>query len=984
MTPIITPQAFITKWSSSKLKERSGSQEHFIDLCRLLGEPTPADVDPDGTWYTFERGAKKTGGGDGWADVWKRGHFAWEYKGKHKDLDAALKQLQLYAIALENPPILVVSDMETIRIHTNFTNTVQDVRAFSLDDLEKPEVRQVLKWVFTDPERLRPGVTREQITEQAAKEFAGLAHRLHERGYDPQRVAHFTNKILFCMFAEDIEILPKGLFSKMLEAGAKDPSRFVPMAQGLFQAMQKGGFFGADAIDWFNGGLFDDDDVLPLDADELKMAIRASRLDWSDIEPSIFGTLFERGLDPVKRSQLGAHYTDRQSIMRIVEPVVLQPLWAEWEGVKEDIKAKLAKADSAKTKASVTKAMGEAKGLYETFLRRLADYRVLDPACGSGNFLYLALLGLKDLENRVILDAEVLGLPRAFPRVGPQCVMGIELNAYAAELARVTIWIGQIQWMVRQGWSVQKNPILQKLDQVANRDALLNEDGTEAEWPRADAIVGNPPFLGGAKLIPELGEDYVSLLRTIFKGRVPGGADLVTYWFEKARAQVDQTTGVKAGLVATNSIRGGSNRKVLERIKDTCLIFDAWSDEPWVLEGAAVRVSLICFGTRIEGQPLMLNGRLVSDIFADLTGPQIDVTDGTASLAVDLTVAAQLADNLGVAFQGAKQNGAFDIEGDLARKWLQMPTNPNGRHNSDVLRPSCNGFDLTRRSRDLWAIDFSVELSEAEAALYEAPFEYVLRNVKPERENAPSAELRRFWWRHGRPRVAMRAALAGLPRFIATCIHAKYRLFIWLDASVLPDHALVAIAREDDATFGILHSRFHEAWALRLGTSLEDRPRYTPSTTFETFPFPQGLTPDIPAANYVGDPRAVAIAEAARRLNELRENWLNPPDLVKRVPEVVPNYPDRVLPVDEKAAQELKKRTLTNLYNQKPTWLIKAHEALDTAVAAAYGWDPAISDEEALQRLFELNQARSSIKPAETVAPKAKRGRKPQTLVERS
>lgn len=958
--PSLLPKEFIARWRASKLKERSASQSHFNDLCALLGEPTPTSADPDGTWYTFERGAKKTGGGDGWADVWKRGHFAWEYKGKHKDLDAALKQLQLYAIALENPPILVVSDMETIRIHTNFTNTVQDVRVFTLDDIESPETLRILKWIFTDPERLKPGVTREAITERAAQEFASLAHRLRERGYEPQRVAHFTNKLLFCMFAEDIEILPKGLFSKMLEVGAKDPSRFVPMTQSLFQAMQKGGFFGADAIDWFNGGLFDDDDVLPLNANELKIALRASRLDWSDIEPSIFGTLFERGLDPVKRSQLGAHYTDRQSIMRIVEPVVLQPLWAEWESVKEDIKAKLAKADTAKSKGAITKAMGEARALYEAFLQRLSAFRVLDPACGSGNFLYLALLGLKDLENRVILDAEVLGLPRAFPQVGPHVVMGIELNAYAAELARVTIWIGQIQWMVRHGWNVQKNPILQKLEQVTNRDALLNPDGTEAEWPHADVIVGNPPFLGGSKMLGELGDVYVSTLRRTFHGRVPGGADLVTYWFEKARAYIEAGTTQRAGLVCTNSIRGGQNRKVLDRIRETGTIFSAWSDEPWVVEGAAVRVSLICFSQNdlSSGTRPVLNGRPVAGILADLTE-----SPDSFGIAGDLTKAKRLQENMGVGFEGPQKNGAFDIPGDLARSWLLLPINPNGRPNSDVIRPWVNGLDVNRRPSDSWIIDFGVSMSVNDASLYEAPFEYVKANVEPIRRENRDKSRRTRWWIHGRTGSDLRRALSSVSRYIATVRHSKHRFFVWLDTAVLPDSAVDAIAREDDCTFGILHSRFHVAWALRLGTSLEDRPRYTPSTTFETFPFPEGLTPDIPAADYAEDPRARAIAEAARRLSELRDCWLNPPDLVKRVPEVVPGYPDRVLPVDENAAQELKKRTLTNLYNQKPHWLLNAHKVLDDAVAAAYGWDPCISDDDALQRLLNLNLERAEKSP---------------------
>ena len=264
-------------------------------------------------------------------------------------------------------------------------------------------------------------------------------------------------------------------------------------------------------------------------------------------------------------------------------------------------------------------------------------------------------------------------------------------------------------------------------------------------------------------------------------------------------------------------------------------------------------------------------------------------------------------------------------------------------------------MDLTRRPAGKWIVDFGDTMSEADAALYEAPFGYIAKYVKPFRQKNRERASREFWFRHWNPRPAMWRTLDGMARYIATPTVAKHRLFVWCDFRVCPDHQLIAIARDDDTTFGILHSRFHEAWSLRLGTSLEDRPRYTPTTTFETFPFPEGLSPDIPAPEYADDRLAIAIAEAARRLVELRDRWLNPPEWVEWIDEPVPGYPKRPVPRDEAAAKELKKRTLTNLYNARPQWLADAHAALDASVAAAYGWDAGISDDEALRELLVLN-----------------------------
>ena len=994
----MTPDEFIAKWQETGLNESQAAQSHFNDLCRMLGEPTPTEADPTGERYCFERGARKDSGGDGWADVWKRGCFAWEYKGPHANLDAAFRQLRQYALALENPPLLIVCDLRRFRIRTNWTNSVSETHEFELADLRDAATRNKLKWALSDPERLRPGETRQALTERAAERFAALAQSLRDAGHDPLGVAHFVNRLVFCMYAEDVGLLPDNLFTRMLEQAIRRPREFPRLASSLFGAMAVGGLIGFEEVAWFDGGLFDNDSALPLDRAQIETVRNAGALDWSEIDPSILGTLFERGLDPGKRAQLGAHYTDRDKIMRIVEPVITRPWLAQWETTRNLIAAELDYAEAARqrrllqdgqSRSDLPLPQGEGRGegslrhsgdgknpvptqretaraaaeenrrrdraerLLRDFLERLRAFTVLDPACGSGNFLYLALQELKDLEHRVQLESAALGLDRQFPTIGPANVKGIELNPYAAELARVSVWIGEIQWMLRNGFAESRDPILQPLDTIECRDAVLTEDGQEPDWPDADVVIGNPPFLGGKLLITHLGEDYVSRMFATYAGRVPAEADLVCYWFEKAGRQIASGKAARAGLVATNSIRGGANRRALQAATDARPIFEAWSDEPWVIDGAAVRVSLVCFA-RADDQPASdarLDGQPVDEIYADLTARR-------SGAGVDLTEARRLSANAGVAFMGDTKGGPFDVAGDQAREWLHLPANPNGRPNADVLKPWVNGMDLTRRPQGKWIIDFGWTMSEDDAALYEEPFRWTKERVFPMRQRNRREAYRRYWWRHVEPRPAMWAALNQLSRFIATPNLAKHRLFAWCDTRICPDHQLIVIARDDDTTFGILHSRFHEAWSLRLGTSLEDRPRYTPTTTFATFPFPEGLTPDMPAADYADDPRAVDIAAAARRLVELRDRWLNPPEWVEWIDEPVPGYPKRPVPTANAPLKELKQRTLTNLYNQRPQWLTNAHETLNTAVATAYGWDPDISDEDALRELLELNLAR--------------------------
>jgi type II restriction/modification system DNA methylase subunit YeeA len=526
------------------------------------------------------------------------------------------------------------------------------------------------------------------------------------------------------------------------------------------------------------------------------------------------------------------------------------------------------------------------------------------------------------------------------------------------------VWIGYLQWKYRNGIPFENEiPILEPLDNVRHMDAILDRtdpaNPKDPEWPEADVIVGNPPFLGGKKLRTGLGDNYVDQLFKVYDGRVRHEADLCCYWHEKARAVIAggksalpagrsgrntldparpssplpageeralslpkgqgegeaRTRAVRVGLLATQGIRGGANRDTLKRIKGTGDIFFAESDRAWILDGAAVRVSMVGFDDGSEKRRV-LDGTEVSEINANLT-----------AATADLTGAKKLKENLGICFQGMIKGGPFDISETTAKDLHKSP-NPHGRPNSEVVVPWINALDIVRRPQHKWIVDFGVGTAEVEAALFEAPFEHVKTNVLPFRTTVRRKAQRERWWIHAEARPGLRRAITGLPRFVVTPAVAKHRIFVWVKQPIVPEHSVFVFARDDDYFFGVLHSRAHEVWALATGTQLESRPRYTPTTTFETFPFPRPT-----------DAQKAAIAAAAKELNELRENWLNPPE-------------------GSLSTKELNRRTLTNLYNQRPTWLVNAHKMLDNAVFAAYGWPDNLSDEDMLARLLELNLQR--------------------------
>ncbi len=937
--------------------------------------PPHTEIDEIGASYTYEKRVTKAGTGEqGFADVWKRGWFAWEYKSKGGDLKRAYRQLNEYHESLENPPLLIVCDFTRFEVHTKFENAPSRVFAFTLDDLLVPHDTatsalpplDVLRHVFGDYNKLRPEVVAIPVTRAAASDFLRLAQRLEtERTNAPQHpskeeIAHFLMRLVFCLFADSIDLLPDHTFRTLVRNHRFSPISFNRALPHLFQAMSEpSSFFGPTNIPYFNGGLFRDNTILPLDVADLAILYSAAQHDWSHIEPAIFGTLFERSLDSAKRSMIGAHYTSPEDILLLVEPVVMAPLYRRWDEVRTAALAALAQEPplnkDGRLHASL-RANRPALLVLQNWAAELCRIRILDPACGSGNFLYIALKRLLDLWQQARVFALAHGLALApEPIPSPTQLFGIEIDFYAHEIASIVVWIGFLQWKRDHGEKFEREPLLQPLTNIQHADAILryNAEGEpyEPEWPPAEFIIGNPPFLGGGFLRRELGDAYIDDLFTLYKGQVRAGSDLVVYWFEKARQQLESYQVNRAALLATQGIRGGANRAVLERIQQTGRIFWAWADRKWTLQGAAVRVSMVGFERKSEtnvGAPGLASETWVPEVPYQLDGQSVSVINADLTSGSNTSAAVRLLENGKICFMGPSAKAPFDVSSDVARRMLDRPLNVNGRPNRDVILPVMSGTDIVGRRRNLFTIYFGIEMSEEEVAFYEMPFDYVRHRVLPQRTKSQREQYRQRWWLYARPRPEMTKALSGLQRFIATAATAKHRVFIWVEKGVLCNQGTLVFAREDDYFFGVLQSSIHELWALAQGTQLEDRPRYTPNSTFSTFPFPwpPGAEPS------EADSRIVrAIADAARELVRLRDAWLNPPDI---------------------AEADLRKRTLTNLYNQRPTWLANAHRTLDRAVFAAYGWpEPELDTQQILARLLALNHQRAAIQAATQPAVKA-------------
>jgi type II restriction/modification system DNA methylase subunit YeeA len=936
----MTPEQFVNKWQRIEAKERTIAQTHFNELCDLLGVPKPLDVDHTGDFYTYEKPVEKVTGGKGFADVWYKERFAWEYKGKRKDLVEAYRQLVAYREDLGNPPLLIVSDINTIKVRTNFTGIYPSDEIFSLQDLLDNNKRSRLKKVWTDPQAFNPQTIRVNVTEATVKDLlVNVADKLKARGYDADKTAHFLVKVVFTLFAEDADLLPSNLFTQLLNAARKKPKDFKPMAEQLFSLMSKGGVSIIGSVPYFNGEVFSDNEAPELTLSEISYLAGAASQDWTAIEPSIFGTLFERAIDPDKRAKLGAHYTPRTDILDVVEPVIFEPLYKEWEDLRSELepltKTFFKEDEQTGKQANLydtplgSSAKDEAISKLETFLDRLSTITVLDPACGSGNFLYMTMQRLMDLEFSVRSTIRLLEPGKAVAtRITPKQFYGFEVNSYAHEIAGMVLWIGYLQWLRSHDETISQEPILQKLENLQNVDAVLDGEKPRA-WPDVDYIVGNPPFLGNKKMRSELGNEYVEMLREAYSDKLPEGIDLVCYWFDRANEKVKAKQTKRVGLIATNSIRQSTNQIVLENIKKSGDIFIAWPDRPWIQDGAAVRVSVICFDDGAEKHKRLYNDVSNKKIYREVVSINADLTSG-----VDLIQTQTLMANINISFQGIKAVGPFDVPFEVANQWFDLP-NPTAVSNRDVLKLYVNGNDITGKSSDRWIIDFAM-MEQEEAKSYVIPYNYVETHVKPSREHVRRKSHKERWWRFGEARPAMREALEPLEKYIVTSEVAKHRVFTWLSKDALPAGSLIVIASESESDYGVLNSYPHVLWSLSLGSRLGvgNDSRYTPSTTFETFPFPHPT-----------NEQREAISKAAQHLHNVRE-------FLKK-----------------------KDKTLTEIYNElealraqeKPNIkdpvysLLLAHQDLDKAVYAAYGWEYPLTDEVILERLLALNLERATV-----------------------
>jgi hypothetical protein len=1007
-------ESFIERWSRAAASERANAQQFVIELADLLGVPRPGN--DHGAGYSFEFPLKipRADGTftQGFIDLYRRASFVLEakqflapaeapaplqvvaeeagvYTAKKKSGpvrgseawdDAMIKargQAERYARSLPadepSPPFLLIVDVgHSIEVLADFTQAGKaylpfpDPRRFRirLADLREEPARDVLRRIWLDPLSLDPARHSAEVTSTIAGYLAELAKSLEKSGHDPRLVAEFLTRCLFCMFAEDVGLLPKEGFRGLLESLRGSPAGFVPKLQTLFAEMQSGTDFSVilnRKLLRFNGGLFEEASVLPLDELQLGILIKASQQDWKNVEPAIFGTLLERALDPADRHKLGAHYTPRAYVERLVLPTVVEPLRAEWESVRA---AAVLEAKGGRMKDARAEILG--------FHDRLCRVRVLDPACGSGNFLYVTLEHLKRLEGEVLDAAAAFGetmlLDLSTHSVDPHQFLGLELNPRAAAVAELVLWIGYLQWHFRtRGEVLPAEPVLKKFRNIECRDAVLAWDGDPvpvtdesgqpvtvwdrrsmktdpvtgrdvpdeshrvpllnypnarpADWPETDFIVGNPPFLGKLKVRQDLGDGYAETLRAAYP-EVPESADFVMYWWHKAALLVKEGKVRRFGLITTNSLRQTFNRRVVQQhLGDISLVF-AVPDHPWVdtAEGAAVRIAMT---TAIQGSQ---SGELqsVTDeepredgscgvVFSTQTGRiAADLTAGA-----DLTATVPLKSNEGLTSMGVMLAGrGFVLEPTEAASLVQNHPKAVGV----VLRPLSNGKDLLDESRGAWVIDFT-GLSVEEARIQHPElFQRVLTRVKPERDGNRDAQFRAKWWLFGRWRQELRDMTRGLPRYIAAVETAKHRMFHLLDASVLPEHSLIGFGLSDAYCFGVLSSRFHVVFALAAGGTLEDRPRYNKTRCFDPFPFPN--------CDEAGKARIRALAE---ELDAHR----------KRVQE---QHPGLTLTGMYNVLAALRAgRTLTAkekvIHGQGlVSVLYQLHEDLDAAVAAAYGW----------------------------------------------
>ncbi len=790
MTDVLT---FINRWRSSEAAERANYQLFLSELCTVLGVPIPDPMQAvdENNAYVFEKTVPLPTGSTGFIDLYKRGCFVLEAKqgsdkvtdksalsakavaqmkkrkkgtavrgtgGWDTAIEKAKQQAQRYARNLPQseftdggrPPFLIVVDVgHSIDLYAEFTRSGGFYAPFpdpsshriTLDDLENEGVQDVLRTIWTDPQSLDPSRRSARVTREIADRLAKLAKSL-EGHHDPQIVASFLMRSLFTMFAEDVGLLPEFSFTNLLDDLAKTPDDFKPMLEHLWETMNTGGFsvILRTKIQRFNGGLFSDCTALPLNKDQIQLLNEAAQADWRDVEPAIFGTLLERALSTEDRHKLGAHYTPRAYVERLVQPTVIEPLRAEWDAVQA---AALRDAEAGDTDNALAQ--------IDAYLKQLATTRVLDPACGSGNFLYVTLELMKRLESEVLevrkqLGGRQMSLEMQGVRVTPQQFLGIEVNPRAAAIAEIVLWIGYLQWHLRTNDDATiADPVLQAYNNIECRDAVLAWDAVEplldangqpvtrwdgrtmkthpvtgedvpdeaaqvqelkyinpreAEWPEAEFIVGNPPFIGTALMWNSLGISYTETLRKIYAA-IPKSVDFVMYWWYKSAKLLQNEQIKRFGLITTNSLKQTFSRRILESYltsKEPISLVYAIPNHPWVdsVDGAAVRIAMTVAERGIHQGLLSL---VISERKSEADEISITVENKRGKLlpnitiGADLSAASKLHSNAHLSNRGVMLSGSgFIISKEEAQKLGLGQVKGIEKH----IRQYRNGRDIAR------------------------------------------------------------------------------------------------------------------------------------------------------------------------------------------------------------------------------------------------------------------------------------------------
>jgi hypothetical protein len=996
-------QAVMTRWAENRLSERASLQPFILELCAALGVAAPGPDDAERYQFEFpvqvtDRDGKAT---TNFIDCWKAGHFALEGKATGDDipdenrLRKAFGQVRNYVAHVfgDAPPFLMVLDVPRhLIVWDRFSGRYGDFaagRRINLATLHmRPEDIALLCDIFEQPRERDPNARAQAVTKEIAAKLAELAAALEHRGGDQERVARFLMRCVFSCFAEDVGLLPKGLFERTLTTAREGggPNEVAESLTLLWKTMDAGGRFGAEKVQRFNGHFFKTAEALPLEPREVDLLIEAAHFDWSHVEPSIFGTLLVRALDPEERHRLGAEYTPREYIERLVEPTVVEPIRERWTAVQAAVLQMNPIADDPTTKKSKAQRNAEARvrdaAVAEllTFHKWLRNLSFLDPACGSGNFLYVTMAAVKRIELEVLNEIERLSGGQAglvLDEVHPRQFHGIEIKMWAREIAELTLWIGYHQfWRETHGGRTPPTPILEDTGTLECRDAVLLWDAIvhrpekdrpdptrrinnpvtgelvpdpnarlpyyeyvnarPADWPKADFVVGNPPYIGTKRMRAALGDGYVEALRSAWSS-LPASVDFVMYWWARAASLVAEGNVIRAGLITTNSIAQGQNRRVITAARGNgANVIWCAPDHPWEgsVEAAAVTVALTVLSRDAAGATLVA---VRPDGKSSLTRRASRLNDDlTIGPDVASAVASRLVANDGLAAFGFALHGAgFILTEEEARSILAT-----GSKYSNVVRKYRGGQDLTDRPRARWVIDFGY-MEEYEARSYPLAFDIVRDRVKPERDANARATIRDYWWRFGWPRRELREALVGLPQYIATTETAKFRTFTLLNADIAPDHMIVVIASESLFVLGVLASAFHFVWSLGAGGDLGgNTPRYNKSLCFDPFPFP------VPRE----DSRA-AIETVSGRLMRHREAALAHDSRVTTT--AMYNVVEKLRSGDALSKRERETHELAACGVLKDL-----HDELDTLVAAAYGWPWPMKREEILERLVALHGER--------------------------